>query len=304
MAAAKAYIEEHGLSQKELAQRAGLNAAYVNAMLNGEAYVGETLIKTKAWNKLGIACGAISDEVWPTLETRQLNELLMHMVLAKQRHAVKTIIADTRHGKTVAVETFKNKYPKHTYVVTINSLLGLDDVINELAGELGLTPARGKKALKMIEIMRKLRDIRMNGGEPIVIIDEGENMNRPLMRMFKGLYDGVSRYAALVLIGTDQLDEKMVRYNDKKVEGGPQFYHRFYPAKVRVKDVEPKKDFQVFFRHFGITEPSFQGLLLRLCSNYGALNHYLLPVLEDCRDNETALTEDAFRLYHNMPKYE
>jgi DNA transposition AAA+ family ATPase len=297
--AAEAFMAEHGFSQKELAVRAGINPAYLNVMLRGETYLNETLISTKIWNKLGIACGAITDNLWPVLETRQHKKIVAELTLAKQRHAVKTIIADTRHGKTFAVEAFKKKNPKHTYVVTVNSLMTLDHVINALCKDLGLPQTKTHSAIKLSNIIMKLRDIRMNGGDPQIIIDEGENMKCGLMRMFKGLYDGVSRYASLVLIGTDQLEQKMLRYKQLNIEGGPQFYERFFPAMVRVDAILPKSDFLVFFDHFKISK-SFQGLLLRVCNNYGALNHYLLPVLEECRDNDKELTEEEFRLYHNM----
>ena len=53
--AAKAYMSSTGLTQAEMATRAGMSSAYLSTMLAGKDKLGTTTIVEKHWKKLAAA---------------------------------------------------------------------------------------------------------------------------------------------------------------------------------------------------------------------------------------------------------
>jgi type II secretory pathway predicted ATPase ExeA len=66
------------------------------------------------------------------------------------------------------------------------------------------------------KIIAKLREIKMNGGQPIVIFDEAENLEISVLKMIKALFDALKDYCSLVMIGTPQLLEKLTNKKSKR----------------------------------------------------------------------------------------
>jgi hypothetical protein len=181
-------------------------------------------------------------------------------------------------------------------VLTINSLVRLHDVIATLTDQLGL-PAVSSKAMRFANIIIKLREINKSGGNPMIIVDEAENMEHSLLKMIKGFFDGLAGYASIVLIGTDQLRRDMEKAKNRNVQGGPQLWRRFKP--FLEKSFYNIPDFQPFFDEL-VADYELRKLLTRLCDNYGELNQYLEPALRECDERGEALTVDKFREIYNI----
>jgi DNA transposition AAA+ family ATPase len=198
---------------------------------------------------------------------------------------------------------FQNKQPMHTYVITVNSLMRVGDIINQLYDLLGLRDGTSR-AVRLSNIIIKLRDIKRKGGSPQIIFDESENMDGQTMRMIKGLFDGIYEYASIVLIGTDQLIYKMEKAKNGNKEGGPQLYRRFKKGIKYLDDIDRKfvKVFETLEEN-GITiEAGLRKLLHDLCENYGELQNYLEPAIRECGEKGIRLTEEFFRLKYDIRK--
>jgi DNA transposition AAA+ family ATPase len=216
---------------------------------------------------------------------------------ARLRHTARTIIGEPGSGKTMAISMYKEKNPLHTFVITINSLVTVADIIIELLGLLGL-PVIGSRAARVVRIIARMREIKQSGGNPLIIFDEAENIESKTMKLLKGLFDGLNRFAAIVLVGTSQLVRKMQGNKRRDKDAAPQFYRRYYPGMVYLADMDRK--FKQFFEGLKITDMGLRKLLCRLCENYGELNAYLEPVMREAAEKGVEVSEELFREYHDM----
>jgi len=300
MESAISYMAGKEMTAANLSKLSGVNQSYLSAMLNGKLTVmvgeKETDIQDKWWLLLADAVGvSLEKKYWKAVPTKQMRHIMTSLETARDNGRATTIICDTGLGKSFCVDRFQNEYPKDVFVITINSMVKLHDVVNMLLDKLNL-PQKSSKAMRMITIVMKLREMKRAGLKPTIIFDEAENMEHALVKMMKGLFDGLTGYATLIQIGTPQLLAKMERAKNSNMEGGPQYYRRF---KAGIQKVSPVVNFEPFFKELGI-EPQLQKLLIKQCDNYGELHDYLEPALRETDVRGVPLTAEEFRVIYNL----
>lgn len=253
-------------------------------------------------------------QFWHVEPTIQFLEIIRTLEVCKKKGTTSLLIAPTGNCKTFSIDKFCEKNPEHTYRITINNLYKLRDLISELAEMTGVNEVRVTKnigkghKLTMDSIVKQLRNIKADGGKPIIIIDEGENMELALLKVMKGLYDRLKDHCAIVLIGTHRLLGRMLNINERggsmrQREALPELYRRFKAYHKTITPIDKKRDFKPFFSKYIPGEKALQTLLIDLCENYGELHDYLVPALEEADAEGKPLTEDYFRTIYNLPKY-
>ena len=299
------YITSKGLTAAAFSKVCDVNSSYLSNILNGvftTSSGNNTVdIPDKYFAQIAHVVGyALTKVYWPHIHTREFVELVSELKAGKLLHEAKALIVDTGAGKTYAVKEFRRVNPMHTYVITMHSLLTINDLFNELQNQMNI-PNKGSKGYKRAQIIVKLREQRKDGNNPLVIIDEAENMNPQMMRMIKGFYDGVDKCASIVLIGTQQLEDQMNDFKNKDSQGGPQFYRRFKSGKKKIRIEQSKeKRYAPFFDAIGIADKAFRKLLCETCDNYGELHDYLEPAIRKADEKGVALNEAFFRLMYDM----
>ena len=239
---------------------------------------------------------------WQNFATIQFKEIISELVDAKEESKAIMLIAGTGLGKTNAIKKFKEKNPKHTYVITLGQSYSLITLLNEIQRALGIKEYHGKNSRHIIlrDIISKLVEIGQQGGHPIIALDEAENASVNVLKAIKQLYDGVIEYCSIVLIGTDQLIAAL----NKKSSGQsiPQLNRRFKAGTRFVTEFNKAKDMKPFFDQHIPHDHNLQDLLIELCDNYGELHDYLDPFLKHCDKKNLAANEANFRMYHKLLK--
>ena len=309
--AANRYMERKGLTAAKFSTLCDVNKSYMSYMLNGQlTYAsGEAMVDIPDKYFVAVARTIkfpLEKTYWPHVETREYLETMATLKEAKDEHSMKMLFIAAGAGKTYAFEEFKKENPLHTYTITMHIDLTVNDMFAELMGQLDI-PNKGSKGAKRAQVIIKLREQRRDGYNPMIIIDEGENMNTRMRATIKGLIDALKQYASVVVLGTPDLEAIMKNAKEKGVDAGPQNYSRFLAGMVRIKPVQ-KKDlrFQPFFDGLADmgwpVEDGLQELLCELCDDYRVLNLFLEPVIRKADKKGIRPTEDFFRLVHNMPK--
>jgi len=303
--AAKGYMDENKMTAADFAKQTKVNQSYLSNILNGQftAAAGDnaqTEIKDTYFIRIAEVVGVkMEKSYWDFIMTKEFQEVAALLQEAKDNGIAKTIICETGGGKSYCIAKFKIKNPVHTYVLKLDNLVRISDIFTELGLILNV-PEKGTRAWRRGQIVIKLRDIRRAGGHPIIIFDEGENMSAELMKMLKGLYDGIEGYASLVLIGTDQLLRKMEGNKRRDKDAAPQFYRRFKAGIKVVHVLSRATRFKPFFEHYSLPT-GLRKLLLEICENYGELHDYLEPFFRECDERGWEVNEDNFRLKYDMP---
>jgi DNA transposition AAA+ family ATPase len=302
--AATQYIADYNLSQNELSRKSGVNQGYLSMMLKGNFITNvsdkETPIGDKWFHQLASTIGfSTSKMYWETFPTVQFMQVIDTLSNCKKDGKAAMVIGSTGFGKTYAVDVFVKKNPSNTFRITVSSLYKLKDIINELSDMLGVDEVVSTKG-KVDKITQRLIEIKYSGGQPIIIIDEGENMKLPVLHMVKALYDALKDTCSIVIIGTEELLNKLLKMRRKNRDGIAQLFRRFKAGCVNISPVN--KDFKMIFDKY-VEDKGLRKLLTDLCDNYGELNDYLQPALKAADLQNVELSEDFFRLMYNLPKY-
>ena len=140
--------------------------------------------------------------------------------------------------------------------------------------------------------------MRLNGRNPIIIFDEAEYMKQATLCNIKEFHDHLNKKCGLVLIGTDQLLQKIEKLKKKNSAGMPQFYRRVKYGIRTLKSIDTR--FNEFLK--GIEDKALVKFLQRECDNYGELHDVLVPAMREAERTGEPLTEDFVRKVLNLPK--
>lgn len=299
---AKNYLAKKEMSQANFSRYCGVGESYLSNILNEKYEYGASAINDRYFEQIARSIGmSLAVAYWRTVETPQFIEVIAALEDAKQRGVTKMIIGQTGCGKTYATGKFVENNPVHTYKITVSSMHKIHDVLNDLGALLGVKLLyEHRKAMRMTAVIQKLRDIYMQGGRPQVIIDEAENLTNGMIGLTKGLYDGLNKFASLVLIGTDELEvklDKMERYG-YNYPGIPQFRRRFKAGTVHLTPIDKVAHFEAFLEE--IDDMNLRRMLRELCNNYGELNDFLEPALKSAAEDGVPLTDQYFKTMYKI----
>lgn len=290
------YAKANDLNADALKGLTGVSKSYIESMLLGSQVSGKTTIGDIHFKKVAKAIGYHFEPMyWRHIDTEQYNGMMIELMDSKARGNEKIIIGESRCGKTYTTHLFKKKYPKQTYVVTVSSMHNLPDILDDICVQMGIDP-KGNKVSKLRKIAAHAKDIKLKGGNPILIIDEAENLMLPALKMTKALYDALDGYCPIVLIGTHQLaiNFKALDRNDSK--GLPQLYYRFEASNRSLKAIDRDSMFTPFLEI--IDDENLKVLLRSIAKNYGVLKKYIEPALREASEMGLPLTEKFFLQFH------
>ncbi|HEX8460912.1 MAG TPA: ATP-binding protein [Segetibacter sp.] len=246
--------------------------------------------------------------IWKTVPVRQFKEMIATLETAKDEGKTAMIIGNTGYTKSYSIEKFCREHKEYTYRITVSSLYKLPDIINELTEKVGVDYqlingrilTRSMK-VRLDAIVKKLIEINMMGGKPIIIFDEGENLEISVLKMLKALYDALKDHCSIVLIGTEQLLNKLLNLKKRNRDAIPQLYSRFKIGQVTLSPIVKHRDFKPFFEKYIPDEIGIQKLIIEKCDNYRELRDALEPSLNKAALLGKPLTEELFRIIHKMP---
>jgi len=145
---------------------------------------------------------------------------------------------------------------------------------------------------------RKLKQLRLEGLKPHLILDECEYMKQPALCSMKELYDALNGICGITLIGTSQLIDNLDKLRKKNRSGIPQFYRRI---KFGIRELPTiDRSFAMFLKN--IEDKDLRNFLKQNCDNYGELHDVLVPAMKEADRTGKPLTEEFVRTILGMPK--
>lgn len=248
----------------------------------------------------------LKSQEWQLVQTVQFIEIVSILESCKKRQRTGMIIGATGCGKTYTINKFCAKNSEHTYRITVSSVYRMVDILNELTSLLGielqeieLQRMQGRSIKRRLDrIVAKLIAIKEEGGNPLIIFDEAENLEMSSLKMLKGLYDALEDHCGIVIIGTEQLMNKLTNKTKRNRDGIPQLYSRFRMGQKVITPFDKKRDFKPFFSKY-ITDKEVQAHLLVRCESYRDLRNAILPLLEEAERTSLPIDTQLFHLVHD-----
>lgn len=295
--ALKNYMEVHKLTQSEVATVAGVNAAYIMQIRKDDFTIqsgGKTIeIADKYFSRIASYIGYSTEQLyWKTQPTPQMIAQLAYMNDAKDNGETAVIIGATGSGKSYVCNLFKKKKPSEVFIITIGKQDTISDIIDKLIKALNVKDyiVRSKSGRLRI-IQKELQGMSEKGLEPTLIFDESEYMKQTSLCMFKELYDHLNSWAALIMIGTEQLVSNLNKMRKRNKDGIPQLYRRI-KYKIRYLPVIDT-NYPLFLNKVDKTAARW---LQKNCDNYGELHDALVPALRESERVGVPVTEELIKL--------
>ncbi|ASZ11072.1 ATP-binding protein [Chitinophaga pendula] len=294
------FIQYHGLSLNELSQRAKINIAYLSSIQKRvfEASSGKGKVATianKWFVKIAEFIGFdIENTYWQPRTTDQLKQILAHLEEAKNLGTIKLLIGETGSGKTFISDLFAKNHPSDLFKIKIGASDNLGDILDKILEKLNVTPAR-TKSKKIQAITGYMRELKLQGRKPCLILDECEYMKQSTLSMVKELLDELITYCSIILLATDQLRVQIEKLVRKNKPGMPQLYRRIKFSIVNLARID--RQYKAFLDGYA---KDVKTLLIDLCDNYGELHDILMPVLRESARTGDAITVELIQRVHGF----
>ncbi len=292
------YLNKYEMSANVFADKTGINEAYISNMRNRSFTVGKTEIRNNWFEAVASKIGfELQKTYWKTQLTNQTTSMLAVLQDAKEFGYTNVIIGETGSGKSYTAKLFADVNPQHLFIIKVGSSDNLSDLIDKILEAAKISTAK-TKSKNISAIVKHFQKLKFEGHQPMIIFDECEYVKQPTLCMMKELVDGLFKNCAIILIGTDELIDKLDRMRKRKKEGIRQFYRRL---KFTIR-ILPSVDttFKLFLND--IEDKALKQFLQRNCENYGELHDALVPAMREADRTGEPLTESFVRKVLNMPK--
>jgi DNA transposition AAA+ family ATPase len=292
------YLTQHQMSANQFVDKTGINEAYISNMRNRTFMVGKTEIKANWIEAVANAIGyELEKNFWKTQMTPQTTAMLAILEDAKNFGSTNVIIADTGSGKTYTAELFAKVNPQHLFLIKVGASDNLSDLIDKIL-EIAKIPTAKTKAKNINAIVKHFQKLKFEGQKPMLIFDECEYMKQPTLCMMKELYDGLIKNCSIILVGTDELLDKLDKMRKRKKEGIRQFYRRLKFTIRTLPTIDTS--FKLFLND--MPDRNLKNFLQRNCDNYGELHDALVPAMREADRTGELLTESLVRKVLNIPE--
>lgn len=303
--ATKAYMELHKMSQADLSKKSNVRPEYLSIMLKENSNFmyssgGDVqgFIGVKYFNNLAVLIGFKTEkEYWQIQPTAQMNAILAHLESAKKHHQTITMIGETGCGKSYIANLFASKNPLDTFIITAGSSDTLGDLIDKIIDELKIHATGRSKSTRIRQIAGKFQMMKSYGREPQLIIDEGEYLKQAALCAIKEIYDNISDFCSIVLIGTDQLIQNIDKLKKRNKSGIPQFHRRIKFGLRILPNID--RSYKQFIND--IEDRDLKKFILANCGNYGELHDIIVPATREAERLQQPLTLNLVRQVLNLP---
>ena len=275
--ALKLYIDNSPLSQNQIADKSGVSGLYLAAIASGKESVKVgakmTEISPKWYKRIANFIDfAFEKQYWETKPTAQMKDMLATLEDAKAYGSVATITGVTGCGKTYVLDLFARANPADVFSVKVGQSDNLSDLLDKVLEKIGVSDSPRSKSARIRTIIKFMKKLAENGYDPTLAFDEAENMKLPALCAMKELIDNLKEWCAIVLIGTEQLQQNLEKLKKKNKQGMPQLYRRIKFGMRALPAIDRR------YSQFTSDLPKdLQKWLQQNCDNYGELHDVLVP---------------------------
>jgi DNA transposition AAA+ family ATPase len=297
--AAEAYMSVHNLSNGQFAKDvAAVSTSYFSYMVNrnwngmphGSDPSKTVAIADKYFERVADAIGLkLERQYWGHLDTDNYRLMVATFNDARADRLPHCIDGETGQGKSYAAEAYKRMHPANTFVVTCADDLTSKSFMVELALAVGVKPVGA-----IYEIRRAVQKKLMNVVNPLLIIDESENLKDRAWGASKALMDNMKGYCGMVFIGANDFRTVMEKKADKGLKCFPQVYSRLKEGGFTPLFGLSAEDVRDIAGSFGITSQRVVNKLHAMCRNMRELSGAVQKLLRESEAMKAPVDADLF----------
>lgn len=295
------YLERNQLSSRKFAALSSIPENYLSAIVNDKDFIlasdkKKVFIQVRYYKILAKHIGyKLEKEYWQVQQTPQLWQVMSYLEDAREFGYTNVLIGETGCGKTFISDMFVKFNIKEVFKVTVGSMDTIGDLLDKTCDVLKIETS-ASKSKKIKEIITKLQDMRLDGYEPMLIFDEAEYLKQATLCNMKELTDHLKGKAAVVLIGTSQLVNKIEQLRKKDKDGIPQFYSRIKLGIRHIRPIDTK--FPEFMKN--IEDKDLQKYIEKEITDYRQLSDLLIPIMREADKLGVPVNFELVKRYHGL----
>lgn len=215
----------------------------ISQILNGKT----DLISDKMWLNIAKQIGFKASS-WQNVETYNYKVIKAVLQDAKEMSRVHAIIGGAGWGKDTAAKDFAIE-ERNVYVVNCNEYFNKKYFLMELLSKMGLGVSGTIPEL----VQRVVRHINMTI-QPQIIINEADKLKDEVLYFFITFYNLCEDKCSIVLMSTDQLEQRLIRGITHNKKGYNEIFSRLGRRFIKLKQPS-KSDITAICTANGVTEP-------------------------------------------------
>jgi DNA transposition AAA+ family ATPase len=305
--AIRVYMTDNKLSQDAFVEHVkkmnggmtkGFSVAYLNDMLKDKLTTGnkQTPIDDKYFYR---AAQAIRFTVRKSYRKHHENDNF-YMCLntytdARESRMPFAIDGPTGEGKSYSAQHYLMLNPKNTYYVRCDGDLTAKSFFMELANALHMQVAGPIYDIRK-NVIFKLK----NETDPLLIIDEAENLKDRAWESMKRIMDDLKGYCGIVFIGANDFEKQLQKKADKMKGCFPQVLRRIREGGINQMFSLTVDDAIDICKTYGITSKQHVKALFDRCRNIAQLTSMIEKVLREADHNKGRNVLELIELYCNV----
>ncbi len=291
--AVKAYATAKGMvhdktgniNQTQIARYVGVSGSYMSHILRGkwnEIPAGKELVQLadtyflKMAEKVGYQ---LTTENWKHFDSDNYISIVNDLNDARARGQNKVIDGATGSGKSYAIKRYQRERPNGTIVVTCDSFMTNTDFGRALNEAVGGIPSRTMYVL-VRNIEEQLTVMYDKGYNPIIIIDEAENLKDSSYGAVKAIIDRVVGKVPVVLVGANNYIQKIRNKAIRQHSCFPQVWSRFKGGQSDLFKLNSEELKQVC-ASLGIKDKAVIDYLLKITDNWRDLSDHIKALMAE-----------------------
>lgn len=303
--ATKKYMSNNGLSQDSFSEHVrkitgqGFSVAYLNDILKGNLTTGpkKTQINDKYFLRIADAIGMKVRKTFRQHHNTDNFVACMNAFEDARETAVPWAIdGNTGSGKSYAAQEYQRQNPKNTYIVRCDGDLTAKSFFVEAAHALQMVNDGAAYNIRK-NIVQKLR----NEEDPLLIIDEAENLKDRAWESLKRIMDDLKGHCGIVFIGANNF-EAMLEKKAAKLKGCfPQVVRRIREGGFKQLFTMTVEDVEDICKQYSVSKQTYVKALFDTCRNMGELTAMLERVMRE-HDHTGKSVDELIELYCNVQR--
>lgn len=248
--AIKSNKTQRELSDAALAKKIGISPATMSQIL-GKKW---ELVSDDMWRRVAAAIGYTPD--WQTAETTNFTRVCNAAKRAKKLAETLAISHEPGSGKSYALRHVANTLPNVIYL-ECEEHYKRKDFLNKLLAAMGVQTTGSVTELTdaVIENLLKIE-------KPLVILDEFDKLDDPVMKLFKSIWNKTENEAGFILAGAPYLRNRLEKGVSKNRQSYVEMWSRMGREYVELKQTTDA-DVAAICKANGIVAPETIGDIIR-----------------------------------------
>jgi Cdc6-like AAA superfamily ATPase len=227
--ALKNYVDSFPSQRKAVETLSNCSEATIIAILTNKwESVGE-----KMWLSIGKQLG-VGKRRMKLVETLCFQTLILYYSIAKEEGATFAMVGGGGFGKSVAGEWYSaNNRDKNVFYLECAEFWNKKYFLQKLLQAMSINPF-GLNVPEMMEtIVREMR--RRN--QPLVILDEIDKLQEPVLKFFITFYNQLNGLCGFVWTSTDAIEKKITKGINKRAVGYQELFSRIGASFIQLPPV-------------------------------------------------------------------